>query len=216
MRAKVIIYDLKTLLKRLAFEDSFSKDSHGGSAEHNINLVPYMIHMLLVLLTEAPDVDVSQQYIENTMKEIKQFKEYKENEALLEEGEEDEEENSDQAQSDFDLMSKTATHRLDSWMFWTIKIGFLATDEIWAEAQPKLFEIGAALAKFNAQFLKAVDKIFVLKEETREKQNEINSKSSINRYANSVKKILIFFNLVKVIRLRFIQNDRKLDVQQFY
>lgn len=38
-----MLHDLKILLNRLAYEDSFSRDSHGGGPEHNMHLIPFMI-----------------------------------------------------------------------------------------------------------------------------------------------------------------------------
>ena len=34
-------------MKRLAYEDSFSRDSHGGGPEHNMHLVPFFIQMII-------------------------------------------------------------------------------------------------------------------------------------------------------------------------
>lgn len=42
-RIKVMQHDLKMLMKRLAYEDSFSRDTHGGGPEHNMHLLPLMI-----------------------------------------------------------------------------------------------------------------------------------------------------------------------------
>jgi E3 ubiquitin-protein ligase UBR4 len=30
-------------MKRLAYEDSFSRDTHGGGPEHNMRLIPFFI-----------------------------------------------------------------------------------------------------------------------------------------------------------------------------
>jgi len=49
-RIKVLLHDFKMLMKRLAYEDSFSRDSHGGGPEHNMHLVPFMIQMCDSLL----------------------------------------------------------------------------------------------------------------------------------------------------------------------
>jgi E3 ubiquitin-protein ligase UBR4 len=43
-------HDFKLVLKRLAYEDSFSRDTHGGGPEHNMHLVPFMIQMINYLL----------------------------------------------------------------------------------------------------------------------------------------------------------------------
>jgi hypothetical protein len=42
----VILHDLKMLVKRFAYEDSFSRDSHGGGPEHNMHLIPFFYQML--------------------------------------------------------------------------------------------------------------------------------------------------------------------------
>jgi E3 ubiquitin-protein ligase UBR4 len=41
-RVKVMLHDFKVLIKKLAYEDSFSRDTHGGGPEHNMHLVPFM------------------------------------------------------------------------------------------------------------------------------------------------------------------------------
>lgn len=40
-KVKVVLHDLKMVLKRLASEDSFSRDSLGGGPEHNMRLIPF-------------------------------------------------------------------------------------------------------------------------------------------------------------------------------
>ncbi len=50
-RVKVMQHDFKVLMKRLAYEDSFSRDTHGGGPEHNMHLIPFMIQMIHHLLT---------------------------------------------------------------------------------------------------------------------------------------------------------------------
>lgn len=42
-KVKVLLHDFKFLLKRFAYEESFSRDSQGGGPEHNFKLVPFMI-----------------------------------------------------------------------------------------------------------------------------------------------------------------------------
>jgi hypothetical protein len=44
-RLKVIGHDLKAILKRLAYEDTFSRDTHGGGPEHNMLLIPFFVQM---------------------------------------------------------------------------------------------------------------------------------------------------------------------------
>ena len=41
------VHDLKLLLWRFADNASFSEESGGGGRESNINLIPYMIHIIL-------------------------------------------------------------------------------------------------------------------------------------------------------------------------
>jgi E3 ubiquitin-protein ligase UBR4 len=49
-KVKVVLHDFKSLLKRLSYEESFSRDSHGGGPEHNMHLIPPMIQMIYYLL----------------------------------------------------------------------------------------------------------------------------------------------------------------------
>jgi hypothetical protein len=49
-RFKIIVHDLRTLLRRYAHDESFSADSLGGGRASNANLVPYMVQMGLFLL----------------------------------------------------------------------------------------------------------------------------------------------------------------------
>jgi len=44
------IHDLKLLLYKFAFEESFSLDSGGGGPQSNIHLIPYIIHMALYVI----------------------------------------------------------------------------------------------------------------------------------------------------------------------
>ncbi len=53
-RVKVMLHDLKMIMKRLAYEDSFSRDTHGGGPEHNMHLVPFMIQMSYYILQANP------------------------------------------------------------------------------------------------------------------------------------------------------------------
>lgn len=50
-RAKVLCHDLKSLLKRFACNESFSRDSKGGGPEHNMQFVPSMTSMILYCLS---------------------------------------------------------------------------------------------------------------------------------------------------------------------
>jgi hypothetical protein len=49
-RIKVLLHDFKMLMKKLACEDSLSRDSLCGGPEHNMHLVPFMIQMCDSLL----------------------------------------------------------------------------------------------------------------------------------------------------------------------
>ena len=50
-----MINDLKCLVSTFAREDSFSKFSHGGGPEHNMNLVPFFIHGAFMVWLEDPE-----------------------------------------------------------------------------------------------------------------------------------------------------------------
>jgi len=52
-RVKVLSHDLKSLLKRFACNESFSRDSKGGGPEHNMQFVPFLTHTLLYCLTHG-------------------------------------------------------------------------------------------------------------------------------------------------------------------
>lgn len=41
-------------MKRFAYEDSFSRDTHGGGPEHNMHLIPFLIQMLSQILKNNP------------------------------------------------------------------------------------------------------------------------------------------------------------------
>ena len=45
-RVKVLCHDLKSLLKRFACNQSFSRDSHGGGPEHNMQFVPFIAALI--------------------------------------------------------------------------------------------------------------------------------------------------------------------------
>lgn len=51
-RAHNEIHNLRLQLSRFAFEESFSKESKGGGPEHNLQAIPYMLHMIWYLLDE--------------------------------------------------------------------------------------------------------------------------------------------------------------------
>ncbi len=42
-RVRMLTYDLKSLLKKFANQESFSRDSKGGGPESNMQLVPLMV-----------------------------------------------------------------------------------------------------------------------------------------------------------------------------
>lgn len=45
-RVTAVSHDLKSLFRRFAFEESFSRDSKGGGPEHNMQFIPYMVSMI--------------------------------------------------------------------------------------------------------------------------------------------------------------------------
>jgi hypothetical protein len=49
------MHDLTFLLTRFANLESLSVDSGGGSAEHNLKLIPFMIQMIMYLMDEYDD-----------------------------------------------------------------------------------------------------------------------------------------------------------------
>eukprot|EP00742_Colponemidia_sp_Colp-10_P004531 GILJ01004836.1.p1 GENE.GILJ01004836.1~~GILJ01004836.1.p1 ORF type:complete len:2747 (+),score=454.59 GILJ01004836.1:625-8241(+) len=51
-RFRLLAHDLKALLLRFAYEESFSSDSRGGGPEHNMKLIPYMYALGLFLLEQ--------------------------------------------------------------------------------------------------------------------------------------------------------------------
>jgi len=52
-------HDVKQLLKKFAFEESFSRDTKGGGPEHNVMLIPFWIAVIdhLLKLTKEHDVE---------------------------------------------------------------------------------------------------------------------------------------------------------------
>jgi hypothetical protein len=223
-KTRVMFYDLKLLFKKLAFEESFSKDSHGGGAEHNINFVPFMIHMSLSImkdngellngkpeestekfLTEAlAKIEELQKIHQETevVEEIKMVEEIEEEVKFINEMEEGE-------GQDFDAQAKSVNEKLESWMYWSLVACVMGTDAFWNEKKWHIYEISKVLAKMNSKFLPAPEKIFILSENTRKKQEECSSKSTINKYANSAKKVIIYFTLLNLLRVKFIKNERK-------
>ena len=49
-QSRVLCHDLKSLLKRFACSQSFSRDSQGGGPEHNMQFVPYLVSLLTLSL----------------------------------------------------------------------------------------------------------------------------------------------------------------------
>jgi hypothetical protein len=45
-RIKVLSHDLKSVFKRFACQESFSRDSKGGGPEHNMHLIPLMTALI--------------------------------------------------------------------------------------------------------------------------------------------------------------------------
>lgn len=183
-----------------------------------------MIHVSLVMTkeyegTKAPKhIKDCESFTNDSIKELNEYKDFKvteEDKKIELDYEEDikmEDSENNEDEDNFDFMQKMANNRVENWMYWTFVAGILGTEDQWNELQAKLFEIGAALARFNAQYLIASEKVFILSPDTEEKQNQTSSKSSVNKYANSVKKILIFFSLIKLFRGKFIGGESKLFV----
>jgi len=79
-RLKVVSHDFKALLKRLAYEDSFSRDTHGGGPEHNMHLIPLFVQMSYYLLTQNngsgpyPGEKEIDEYLEAGVKPRKEIK----------------------------------------------------------------------------------------------------------------------------------------------
>jgi hypothetical protein len=223
-KVRVMFYDLKNLVKRLAFEESFSKDSKGGGAEHNIYLIPVMIHMTLSIMKEEGDLlsGKQQQNVDKFLNEalekieeltkaqdVKSEEEIKAPDEIEEEVKFPESEE-DIDGEDFDALAKMINEKLESWMYWAIVSCLISSDSEWDTQKWKIYNVSKVLANMNAKFLPAPDKIFILSESTREKQTSCSSKSSINKYANSAKKVIIYFTLLKLIRDKFVKGEGKL------
>ncbi len=52
-------------MKRLAYEDSFSRDTHGGGPEHNMRLIPFFIQMCDNILRQNSSYRLPQSETEN-------------------------------------------------------------------------------------------------------------------------------------------------------
>ena len=52
-RVKVLCQDLKSLLKRFACNQSFSRDSKGGGPEHNMQFVPLFVSLITICLQQG-------------------------------------------------------------------------------------------------------------------------------------------------------------------
>ncbi len=46
----MLLHDIRLLLLRFAYEKSFSAESGGGGPQSNLNLVPYMLHVVAYLI----------------------------------------------------------------------------------------------------------------------------------------------------------------------
>jgi len=227
-KTKVMFYDLMNLVKRLAFEESFSKDSNGGSAEHNINFVPFMIHMTLSIMKDNGELlsnkqqDNADKFLEDSLNKIDELKKSPidsevEEQKVAEEIEEEvkimSEIEEDIDEEDFDALAKTISQKLDAWMYWSLVASIMSTDDQWNEQKWKFFQVSKHLAKMNSKFLPAGDKIFILSEKTKEKQEKCSAKSSINKYANSAKKVILYFTILTIFREKFIKGEGKLTTQ---
>ena len=224
-RSRVIMNDLKNVLRKFAFEESFSKDSNGGEGEHNINLIPLMLHMELIMIKDDSnwslekqqkdcerfiseyDFEQNQDLIDNSNEEVKGY-----------EVEEDAKfENIDEAgDPDFEVLAKSASDKLESWMYQTLASSVFSSQNTWDEQKINLFKIGKHLAKANSKYLPVSDQIFILSEELKENQLEMTSKSSLNRYSNSIKKVILYLAMVSIIRQRFISVEGNKIIDSLY
>jgi len=70
-----MINDIKCLINTFSKEDSFSKFSNGGGPEHNMNLIPFLLHGAYCVWKEDPDfltfkpVKSLERYLEDFIKE---------------------------------------------------------------------------------------------------------------------------------------------------
>lgn len=55
----MLTYDLKSLLKKFANQESFSRDSKGGGPESNMQLVPLMVQVIAHQLVQAPGINLN-------------------------------------------------------------------------------------------------------------------------------------------------------------
>ena len=53
-RFRLVTQDLRGLFFKLAYEESFSVDTHGGGRESNVKLIPFMVQLGLAVLLENP------------------------------------------------------------------------------------------------------------------------------------------------------------------
>lgn len=69
-RVRMLTYDLKSLLKKFANQESFSRDSKGGGPESNMQLVPLMVQVIAHQLILAPGINLNKDgyLLENRLK----------------------------------------------------------------------------------------------------------------------------------------------------
>lgn len=53
-RVKILVHDLKKLLKKFALQESFSRDSQGGGPESNMHLIPMLMQVICHQLVHCP------------------------------------------------------------------------------------------------------------------------------------------------------------------
>ena len=55
----MLCHDLKTLLKRFACNESFSRDSKGGGPEHNMQFVPWLTNLIIYSLQNGSSAQMN-------------------------------------------------------------------------------------------------------------------------------------------------------------
>ena len=49
------IHSLKLLIDKFCYEESFSKERKGGGPEHNLQAIPYILHLIYYLMEEEKE-----------------------------------------------------------------------------------------------------------------------------------------------------------------
>ena len=61
------VFNLKLILEKFAYEESFSKESRGGGPEHNMQAIPYLIQMIMFLMEEEKE---QVEFFANELKDV--------------------------------------------------------------------------------------------------------------------------------------------------